>query len=165
MLLLFIAQTIAQMEPNTNLFKDYGFPGLLILLMIFMFKYFISEASKQSEKREKEIMRENEIREKAYQSSIDQMQKLVETVSRDWRETNFKLDRNYQDAINKFVQVIKEQAEQNNYSVQVLTELKEKIEELSKKKHLSFTDFESFKTDILNIFQKIGIEYNLPKKG
>lgn len=160
---LIIAQTTLP-EPSTNVFKEYGIPGLLILLMLGMFKYFISDADKKSEKREKDIMTHNGIREKALEQSLESLQKLVERVGQDWRETNFKLDRNYQDAINKFVQVIKDQSEQNNYSVQVLTELKEKIEELSKRSHLNKEDFSNFKTELTGIFNKIGLEYNLTRR-
>lgn len=151
-------------EPSQNMFKEYGIPGLLILLMLGMFKYFMNDADKKSEKREDSIMKHNEMRESAYKNSVESLQKLVERVGQDWRETNFKLDRNYQDAINKFVAVIKEQADQNNYSVSVLTELKGKIEELSKRNHLSRSDYEDFRNQLTSIFNKIGLEYNLTRK-
>lgn len=151
-------------EPTTNMFKEYGIPGLLILLMLGMFKYFMNDADKKSEKREDVILRHNEMREKSLESALSSLEKLVERVGQDWRETNYKLDRNYQDAINKFVAVIKDQGEQNNYSVQVLTELKEKIEELSKRNNITKSDYDEFRTQLTNIFNKIGLEYNLSRK-
>jgi len=169
-MLLFAINTTAiilqttMVEPSQNVFKEYGIPGLLILLMLGMFKYFMNDADKKSEKREESIMKHNEMREKSLESALSSLQKLVERVGQDWRETNYKLDRNYQDAINKFVDVIKEQGEQNNYSVGVLTELKEKIEELSKRNHLSRSDYEDFRNQLTSIFNKIGLEYNLTRK-
>lgn len=152
-------------EPSITLAEKYGLPGLLVLLMLGMFKYFIWDANKKNEKREQELIKENAMREKALTNLVESVRDNMKRQSEDWRETNLKLDRNYQDAINKFVQVIKEQAEQNNYSVQVLTELKEKIEELNKNKHLSANDFDTFKSEILTIIHRMGIEYNLSKKG
>lgn len=149
--------------------------GLLIVIVLLLY-WFIQSTEKRFEKRDEELKKynedreekiktTNETREKAMLLQLEQLTKLIDRIGQDWRETNLKLDRNYQDSINKFLEVVKQQAEQNNYSIQVLTEVKEKIDELSKKSHLTKNDFGEFKNEIVTILSKMGIEYNLSKKG
>lgn len=169
--LLIITEGIPAVGP----FEKYGLPGLLIFLLIVVFWYFMQDANKknskredeinkQNEAREKKIIEHNEIRERAMLQQGDELRRLVDRISTDSRETANKLDRNYNEAIDKFIKVIKEQSDQNNFTTQTLIELKDKVEEVAKKNHLSKSDFNEFKKDITDILGRIGLEYYLVSK-
>lgn len=177
MLPVIIAQTFAQQIPiSPTWLKEFPFSvGLLIVIVLLLYWFMMrvekrfdkrdDELKKYNEAREDKIRDHNETREKAMITQIEQLGKLIDRIGQDWRETNLKLDRNYQDSINKFLEVIKQQAEQSNYSIEVLTKVEQKIDELSKKSHLTKNDFGEFKNEVITILSKMGIEYNLSKKG
>jgi F0F1-type ATP synthase membrane subunit b/b' len=177
MLLIFINQLIAQTIPvPPSWVAEFPFSVGLLIVIVLLLYWFIKSTEKRFEKRDDELRKynedreekiksNNEAREKAMLQQLEQLTKLIDRIGQDWRETNLKLDRNYQDSINKFLDVVKQQAEQNNYSIEVLTKVEQKIEELSKKSHLTKNDFIEFKNEVVNILSKMGIEYNLSKKG
>lgn len=178
LLLFFTLITFADDIPNipSSWLNEFPFSvGLLIVIVLILY-WFIKSTEKRFEKRddenkiynesrEEKIKLHNEQREKILLQQMEQLARLIDRMSNDMRDTNLKLDRNYQDSITKFLEVVKEQNERNDYSIGILTRLETKVEEIAKKSHLSKEDFGNFKNEITSILTKMGLEYNLTKKG
>lgn len=159
--LVIILQQVQQTDPISNSLLNYGLAGALIIVILVLIKYFRDSGMRDNKSREDDLMEKNKFREERYATTISDLKTVIEKVDQNYRVAIDKMDKNHRENIEKFVGVIRDVMEQNNYSTQILTELKSKIEaSLITNKD----NFKSFKHDITNILQQMGIEYNLTRK-
>lgn len=155
----FIAQQTVG-EPLTNSLLQYGIAGALIILLIMLFRFFANHSSKENIAREDKIMEHNKSREEAYKDTVLTLKSLIRDLDTNWKTTADRMDRNYQDSIDKFIKVIDKVMDQNSYTTQILVELKDKIEHYTKR-----NDIEEMKKEIINHINKINLQYNLTPKN
>lgn len=147
-------------EPSINFLLQYGIAGALIILLIMLFKFFAAHNNKENAAREEKIMDHNKLREHSYKELVDSLKGLIRDVDNNWKTTADRMDRNYQDSIDKFIKVIDKVMDQNSYTAEVLIQLQHKVDAALKK-----NDIEALRNEIVNILSKIGLEYNLTPKN
>lgn len=153
-----ILQTTIQ-DTSLNPLLQYGIAGGMVILLILLFKFFASHNNREGEKREKRIMEHNENRENAYKETVSTLRTLVRDLDSNWKNTADRMDRNYQESISRFINVVDKVMDQNSYATQVLVELRDKVEHYNKR-----NDIEEMKREILAVINKITLEYNLTPK-
>jgi hypothetical protein len=162
-------------DPYMKGILDYGIAGALIFVIVIIFKFFQWLTEKENRRRDKayadlldrlnaetksrddeykhlveyvreQFKKDNEVRDYKFQEVIHSLTRLIE-----------KTDNNYNQAIDKFINVIQEQMDSNSYLVSELTKLQEKIESMGK---ANLSD----KNELLNAIKNITILYEIKSK-
>lgn len=146
-----------------NIF-DYGIAGALIIVIIIIFQFFKWITERENKRRDKayadlldKLNGDSKLRDEGYKRLVDSTGGEFKKIICDLTRLIEKTDRNYSDAIDKFIKVIKEQADSNSYLISELTKLQEKIEALTR-------NSSSTKNDILDAIKSLTLHYEIKSK-
>lgn len=139
--LLYADLLLAQSTEITGFssYLNYGLAGVMLFLMILMFKYFTTQISK-----------DNSSRDDRYKDVVDDLKLVIN-----------KVDSNFTQTSQRFVDVLNKQMDQNSYTVSVLTELRDEIRHHNASAGRRYDDLERKISEKLD---KLVLHYNIMKK-
>ncbi|GAB4287282.1 MAG: hypothetical protein Kow0098_03580 [Ignavibacteriaceae bacterium] len=150
-----LAAVLLQVTQNDSTFADIvellkgGAALSTIGILIWILKHFTKLQSQ-----------DNKSRDDRYAEVVKSLEATLTKTTERYEKTVNQIDSNYKDAIDKFLQFMNKQNDQNSYNIQILTEIKDKIEKLSEER----PDYLSFKREVITLLEKFTLEYELKRK-
>jgi hypothetical protein len=167
---LILQETIQPPFAGDNWFQ-YGLAGALIILMGLLLKYIIQRESHDkarednlSKQRSDMYREDNKMRDERWIKSLEGVNKTLERTEKEGDKFITALNnivmagsKNYNDAVEKFIQLFNKVMEQSSFQTQTLVELKIIVSKLP-------SEFNSLKNDINARLENLTLNYNLEKK-
>jgi len=169
---LSISAMLQQTIQTPDNWFQYGIAGALVFLMILILKYIMQRDKQDANERQErearlalqrsEMYREdNKLRDQRWMDAVGELREALEKVDANYKDTSQKFIDANRENIEKFIGVVNKVMDQNSYVAEVLTGLKSTVERLTTANQ---KEFETLKNSILEHLNKITLNYEIKRK-